>query len=89
MTKNKKIPNLKTYEEMAEFWDNHDLTDYWDQTEPTQFEISLRARRRYLVPVDRNLLQRIQRIAQIRGIATESLVNLLLEQHLNEIEAKA
>jgi len=89
MSENKKIPEFESYEEMAEFWDTHDLTDYWEQTEPAEFEISPRARRRYLVSLDRNLLLRIQKIARIRGLTTESLVNLFLEQHLNEIEAKA
>jgi predicted DNA binding CopG/RHH family protein len=88
MSENKKIPEFENYEEMAEFWDTHDLTDYWEQTEPAEFEISPQARRRYLVSLDRNLLLRIQKIARIRGITTESLINLFLEQHLNEIEAQ-
>jgi predicted DNA binding CopG/RHH family protein len=88
MAENKKIPGFKSYEEMAEFWDTHDLADYWEQTEPAEFEISPQARRRYLVSVDRNLLLRIQQIARKRGLTTESLVNLFLEQHLQEIEAQ-
>lgn len=88
MADDKKIPGLKSYEEMAEFWDTHDLADYWQQTEPAEFEISPQARRRYLVSVDRNLLLRIQRMARIRGLTTESLVNLLLEEHLHEIEVQ-
>jgi predicted DNA binding CopG/RHH family protein len=86
MDENKSIPEFKGYEEMADFWDNHSLADYWDQTEPAEFEFSPKARRRYLVSVDRDLLSRIQRVARIRGLSTESLVNLLLEQRLHEIE---
>jgi len=89
MKKNKKIPEHKSYEDMAEFWETHDLTDYWEQTEPAEFEMSPQARRRYLVSLDRNLLLRVQRIALKRGLPTESLVNLLLEQRLHEIEAQA
>ena len=88
MKGDKKIPELTSYEEMAEFWDTHDLADYWEQTELAEFEISPQARRRYLVSVDRNLLLRIQQIAQMRGLTTESLVNLLLEQRLHEIEVQ-
>ena len=88
MNENKKIPGFKSYEEMAEFWDTHDLTDYWEQTEPAEFEVSPQARRRYLVSLDRDLLLRVQKMARIRGLATESLVNLFLEQHLNEVEAQ-
>ena len=79
------IPNTASYDEMAEFWDTHSLADYWDQTEPVDFEVSPQLRRRYLVGVDSELLGRVQQMARSRGIATESLVNLLLEQRLHEV----
>jgi hypothetical protein len=74
---------------MAEFWDSHSLADYWDQTEPAEFEISNDVRRRDLVSVDRELLGRVQRVARARGLSTESLINLLLEQRLQELEVQA
>ncbi len=80
-----KIPVMENYEQIAEFWDNHSLADYWDQTEPVEFEISPNARRRYLVPVDSTILERIRKLAQVRGLSTESLTNLLLEQRLQEV----
>jgi len=83
---NKRIPEFKNYAEIADFWDTHSLADYWDQTEPAEFEMPSNARRCYRVAVDRDLLIRIQRVAQRRGLSTESLVNLLLEQRLHEIE---
>ena len=87
MSEDKKIPEMKNYEQIAEFWDSHSLADYWDQTEPAEFEISPEARRRYLVAVDPDLLSRVRRLARRRGLSTESLVNLLLEQRLQEVEA--
>jgi hypothetical protein len=89
MSENKQIPKMTSYEEMAEFWDTHSLADYWDQTEPAEFEISPDARRRYLVAVDPDVLRRVQRVARTRGLSTESLVNLLLEQRLREVESQA
>lgn len=86
--KQKQIPDMDSYEEIADFWDTHSLADYWDQTEPAEFEVSPDLRRRYLVAVDPSVLNRIQRLAHIRGLSTESLVNLLLEQRLNELEAE-
>jgi hypothetical protein len=82
-----KIPEFSSYEEMADFWDTHSFADYWDETEPAEFEIDPNARRRYLVAVDRELLARAQRMALARGLSTESLVNLLLEQRLTQLEA--
>ena len=84
--KDKQIPKFKSYEEMGEFWDTHSLADYWDQTEQANFEISSQLRNRCLVPVDREILNRAQQIARTRGVSTESLVDLLFEQRLREIE---
>ena len=79
------IPSFKSYEEIGEFWDTHSLADYWEQTEPAEFEIAPNARRRYLVAIDPGLLRRIQQMAYRRGLSTESLVNLFLEQHLQQL----
>ncbi|MBE7549958.1 MAG: hypothetical protein HS126_02625 [Anaerolineales bacterium] len=89
MSEAKQIPAMKSYGEIAEFWDTHSLADYWDQTEPVEFEISPEARRRYLVAVDPDLLSRARRIAHLRGLSTESLINLLLEQRLHELEKRS
>ena len=86
MNGDKTIPEFTSYADMEAFCDTHDLGEYWDQTEPAEFEISPQARRHYLVSVDRDVLLRVQHIAHLRGITTESLVNLLLEQRLHEVE---
>jgi hypothetical protein len=80
------MPEFKTYEELADFWDTHSLSDYWEQTEPAEFEISPQARHRYVVPLDRDLLVRVRKLARQRGLSIESIVNLLIEQRLREIE---
>jgi len=88
MHDDKQIPSFNSYEEMTEFWDTHSLADYWDQTEPAAFEVAPEARRRYLVALDREVLARVQRLARTRGVSIESLVNLLLEQRLREVESQ-
>ncbi len=81
-----RLPEFSSYDEMAEFWDTHSVADYWDQTEPAEFEISDRARRRYLVAVDGELLTRAQDLARRRGVSTESLVNILLAEYFGQLE---
>jgi hypothetical protein len=88
MHEDKQIPAFNSYEEMAEFWETHSLADYWDQTEPATFDVAPDARRRYLVAVDREVLARVQRLARTRGVSIESLINLLLEQRLREVEVQ-
>lgn len=88
MNGNKEIPEMSSYEEIAGFWDTHSLAEYWDQTKPAEFKIDPNARRRYLVALDLDLLQRAQKLALVRGLSTESLVNLLLEQRLHQLETQ-
>lgn len=75
------------YQEIADYWDENSLADHWDETEAVEFEISPNARRRYLIAIDPPLLSRVRSLAKIRGLTTESLINLFLEQHLQAIEA--
>lgn len=84
-----RIPDISSYKEIAEYWDTHSLADHWDETEPAELELDSNARRRYLVALDRDLLTRDQRLAQERGLSTESMVNLLLEQRLKQLETAA
>ncbi len=86
MSADNTIPEMESYEQITEFWDSHSLADYWDQTEPAEFEIAPDARRRYLVAVDPDVLSRVHHLARKHGLNTESLVNLLLEQRLHQVE---
>jgi hypothetical protein len=73
-------------EEAAEFWDNHDLADYWDLTEEVEFEVNLQ-RRRYLVAVDPELAEKLAVEAHSRGLSTETLINLWLNEKLQQVAA--
>jgi hypothetical protein len=73
-----------TIEEAAEFWDSHDLADYWDLTEAVEFEVNLQ-RRRYLVAVAPELAEKLAAEAHQRGLSTETLVNLWLSERLQQV----
>lgn len=36
------ISKARSYKEIGEFWDTHDLSDYWDQTTPVEFEVDMK-----------------------------------------------
>ena len=85
MSTDKPTPPTDSLDAIAEFWDTHSLVDYWEETEPAEFEFDPHARRHYLVAVDPDLLARIRAVARRNRLETESLVNLWLEQHLQEV----
>lgn len=37
------ISKGQTYEEIGEFWDTHDLDEYWDQTESAEFVVDIKS----------------------------------------------
>jgi hypothetical protein len=78
--------HFATLEEAAEFWDTHDLADYWDLTEEVEFEIDLQ-RRRHLVSLDPDLAEKLSAEARARGLSAETLVNLWLSDKLREVVA--
>ena len=79
------ISKARTLEEIANFWDTHSLSDYWDQTHEVEFEV--RAKRRRRVTLDPKVYAQLEVQARARGILPETLVNLWLAERLVGEEA--
>ena len=73
------VSHSHSLEELAEFWDTHDTTDY--PLNQVEFEISATARHHY-VAVDPDILSSLRQVAHARGLSTESLINLWLQERL-------
>jgi CopG antitoxin of type II toxin-antitoxin system len=68
-----KVPQTDSIEELARFWDTHDLTDFKDEleevTEPVfEHRIALSV---HLEPEE---VEAVEQIAQTRGIGSEQLL---------------
>ena len=77
------ISKAQTYKEIGEFWDTHDLSEYWDQTKPVEFEVEIQSETTYY-PVERKLSEKISKIARKRGVSPETLLNLWLQEKVVE-----
>ncbi len=75
------ISKAESYKEIGEFWDTHDLTDYWEQTEPAEFEVDIRSEVTYYA-LDNTLSARVRAIAKQRGVSAETLLNLWVQEKL-------
>lgn len=90
MNRLKKVPALRTEDEVSEFWANYDSTDYVDWSKgrkavfpnlrPTSKPISIR------FPV--SLLNRIKYLANMRDIPYQVLIKIFVNREL-ERELKA
>lgn len=73
------ISQAETLEQIGEFWDTHDFTDYDDPTLP-DVEMTISG----LVAIEAELLAALEEQAERRGVTVETLVNLWLQQKLDE-----
>ncbi|MCS6902804.1 MAG: BrnA antitoxin family protein [Candidatus Bipolaricaulota bacterium] len=74
---------FKNIEEAAEFWDNHDLADYWDLTREVHFDVDIQ-RRVFLVALEPKLGKKLAACARAQGVSTETLINVWLTEKLME-----
>jgi len=86
MQRSKKIKNsipeeFKTLKEAADFWDKHDLTDYWEFTKEVEGDIKVPPIPRY-VPLEKEISEFVAKIAKKEHISPETLVNLWLKERL-------
>lgn len=84
MSENKSsISKAQSYKEIGEFWDTHDLGNYWEQTHPVEFEIDIQCEVTYYA-LDAVLSAKIRSIAKQRGVSPETLLNLWVQERLQE-----
>ncbi len=78
------VSNATSYAAIGEFWDTHDATELGDD-EPVEFDVHIRLQRHY-VPIDLALFLKIRDLANQRGVSEETLLNLLLQERVSELE---
>ena len=88
MPRNKKrrepIPeHFASVEQAGQFWDTHDLADYWGSTREAEFEVDLQ-RRTFLTSLEPQLAGKLTAVARKQGISTETLINVWLTEKVEE-----
>lgn len=79
------LSKARSYAELGEFWDTHDLTEYWEQTKPAEFEVDIRSEVTYYA-LESTLSAEVQALAERRGVAPETLLNLWVQEKLHQAE---
>jgi CopG antitoxin of type II toxin-antitoxin system len=77
------ISKARSYQEIGDFWDTHDLSEYWNQTKAVEFEVDIQSEAIYY-PIEGKLSAQISRIAKRRGVSPETLLNLWLQEKIGE-----
>ena len=84
MNENKtSISKANSYQESGEYWDRHDLGEIWDKTQPASFEVDIQSECRYY-PIEAEISKKIIKMAKKRGVSSETLVNLFLQEKVSQ-----
>lgn len=88
--RNQRIPELDSIEELAAFWDTHDLTDFEDQLEEVMEPIFVRGKPAIVeISLKPSEIQTLKRIAQSEGIEEASLLRRWIMEKLSGASSPA
>ena len=76
-----KIPDFKTLEEAAEYWDTHSFADYAEDTEPVEIEVCL-ARRKIMFEIDSDLSEKLKKIARKKRQSYDKLISSWIREKI-------
>ena len=83
--KGKRIPETDSIDELAKFWDTHDLTDFKDQLEEVP-ELMFEGERGARVSIRLNVkeLESLRRLASERGLEEAALIREWVLERLHQ-----
>lgn len=84
MSKTKRLPEFKTAEEEARFFETHSVVPYWDQLEPVEMVVTRPRKTQISIRFDPDILAQVQKIAAIRGVPYQTLIQLWVAEKAAE-----
>jgi len=76
-----------TFEEMADFWETHDMTDYAEYLTPVEMTIAEHPRSEYLISLSDAEDDLLQKATQREGKPLTALLNGWVQEKLQEYAA--
>jgi len=79
-----KIPVFKSRDAEAKFWETHSLADYWDEFKDVDLLVELQKVKdeTVVVRLQKNLKERLERIARAKGLNVSALARMWLMEKL-------
>ena len=80
-----RIPDFKNRQEMAEWFDTHDLADYQDEFQTVQVKFAKNLSEGITVRFDPKTLEKLRKQANERGVGPTTLVRMWVMEHLRTV----
>lgn len=87
--KSRTIPEFKSIQEEAEFWDKHDTTDFEDSFKPVRVKFAKNLSQGITVRLDPETLAELRSLASEKGIGPTTLARMWILEQLRREETAA
>ncbi|MSQ14786.1 MAG: hypothetical protein EXR50_02860 [Dehalococcoidia bacterium] len=77
-----RIPEFKSIEEEAEFWDTHDTTDFEDEFKPVKVRFAKNLSESINIRFDPQTLAELRKLAHEKGVGPTTLARMWIMEHL-------
>jgi len=79
--------NKMSYKEEAEWWDKHDLTEFWDELEDVDIVVELNKPRTesLVLRVQKDIKEKLQKVARSKGLNVSTLARMWLMEKLSHL----
>ncbi|MBM3242398.1 hypothetical protein FJZ31_39570 [Candidatus Poribacteria bacterium] len=91
----RKLPNFNSYEEAVEFFDTHSISDYWDEMEEVEMELSpalkekLERKRFYRwLRLSEEQIQAIEQEAEEKRLSSRQLISQWILEHIQPVSTR-
>lgn len=84
MAENKLLPKFDSVDELADYFDTHDMSEHWEHLPAVEFTVSLQ-KKSYLVSVDEDVMKRLAEVARAQHTSAEVLVNSWLREKTAQV----
>jgi predicted DNA binding CopG/RHH family protein len=93
MKKKSRIPEFKSLDEEAYWWETHNLADYQDEFKTVKAEFAKdlyekRPSKGVTVRLDTETIDKLHKQAKKKGLGTTTLIRMWLLEHMEEQEKK-
>ena len=75
---------FETLEDLAEFWDTHDLADYAEYLTPVECEVVAHPTHEYVITLSDTLNTLLCQVQEHEGVSIGTLINLWVQERLRQ-----
>ena len=85
MTKTSRIPDFKNRQEMAEWFDTHDLAEYQDEFKTVKVRFAKHLSAGLHIRLDPETLNQLREEAHQKGVGPTTLARMWIREHLQGV----